>query len=349
MARQREWERKKDEEISRFNPFGKPGSGAPILNRNGNVISDYSELKDQALKMSPHNYFFDEFESNEIVKAYKDTNMNMNTNANIKHKPDQFLGALNAMRFPKTTFEIQLEREKKERLKAILLEQIEEKRRQKEIQRKLEKEREIKEDMEYRQYLKQHPTEIPSPRAHVKKATFATPPSFIPRRARMRRNVNVNDNDTMSSFPKNRNVSFPKTISSPSPLQSRSQLQSHRDRSKRGFFNDNEIRNKNYNYIHIPEYPVHKNYRSGSTKDNIKNFNDDNYFFQDLLNKEWHPQDRNIVKLHEDIEEKRKSDLLKKSMHPSDSVFVYDDIPHKTQDLDNDELQVLLHAFVEQE
>ena len=231
MARQREWERKKDEEISIFNPFGKPGSGAPILNQNGNVISDYADLKSQAHKMSPHNYFFDEFENNEIVNTYKDKNMNMNMNANlnhfkipnanIKHKPDQFLGALNAMRFPKTKFEIQLEREKKERLKAILLEQIEEKRREKEIQRKLEKEREMKEDMEYRQYLKQHPREIPSPRAHVKKATFATPPSFIPRRSRMKRNINVNGNDTMNSFPKNRNISFPKTISSPSPSRLR--------------------------------------------------------------------------------------------------------------------------------
>ena len=340
MKRQHEWEKRKDEEIARFNPYGKPGSGAPILGLDGKVVSNYSDLRGQAMKMSPlsNQYFFDEFENNEIVKTYKDKNsMNMNIDKYHNKKPDQFLGALNAMRFPKTTFEIQLEQNKKERLKSILLEQIQEKRREKALKLKLEKERERKEDMEYRQYLKQHPKEIPSPRAHIKKSTFTTPPSFIPRKSRMKRNV-INKNENISSFP------IPNKIT-PSRSKSKSRSISQSRQSRRMLFNNDGI----INDIHVPDYPLHKSYISGNTKENIKNFSDNNYFFQDLLNKEWHPQDQHITKMHQDIAEKRRSDLLKKSMHPSDSVFVYDDIPRKTQDLDNDELQVLLHAFVEQE
>ena len=352
------WDQQKDDEISRFDPFGKPGCGAPILGDHGEVVSDYSKLRRQSMSLSPmlsphispHNYFCDELprdrvhvqrshrrhsyhhgypHRNNITPAFPAFNDFDDSNI---HRNDNFLGALNAMTNPKSPQEIQVEHQKKQRLKEVLEAQMEEKRKRKAEERERQRKLEMKELYEYQQYLKQHPKEIPSPRAILKNTNaFASPPSFIPR---MRRDESrVEDRSTHKSPTKMR-------TRSPSMPQFTS-----RSTRKKLFddvlLNGSPTRTK----MQIPDLNPHRNY--GSTKANIKNFRDNDYFFQDLLNKEWHPEDVHLQQIHKHQEEKRKDEILKASMHPSNSVFVFED-GHNNLSKDRQELETLLRGFVDQ-
>ena len=95
----------------------------------------------------------------------------------------------------------------------------------------------------------------------------------------------------------------------------------------------------------VPDFSQHRNY--GDTKENIKNFRENDYFFKDLLNKEWHPQDVHMQGLHDNIERKRNEDILRKSLSPSNSVFVFDP-QNNEQQRDRNELDALLRSFVDQ-
>jgi len=368
----KQWDQRKQEEMSRFDPFGKPGCGAPILGDHGEIVSDYSKLWRQSLnqspilspRVSPHNYFCDELPrrsnqgyalSNRRHSHPRDHRsyitpifpvFNDDDDTPIHHN-DNFLGALNAMTNPKSPHQVQIEQQKKQRLKDVLEQQIEEKRRRKAEERERQRKLEMKEMYEYQEYLKKHPKEIPSPRAVVKKTkAFSSPPSFIPRARRL---VNVPDVHEVSNY-SNSNSPM-KTIDlrqrSPSMPSMPSFPHCTSGSSRKKLFDDVLLNGSPMKKIHIPDLNPHRNY--GSNTANIKNYRDNDYFFRDLLNKEWHPEDVHLKEMHIHQEEKRKDAILKASMYPSNSVFVFDDAvsDHKEMSKDRQELELLLRSFVD--
>lgn len=313
LQRDQMWQRKKNAEIKAFDPFGKPGAGAPVLSENGNIISNYHQLRRQSF--SPNNYFFDEFE-----------------NVQNNKQNDRFLGALNAMQFPKSPVEIKHELNKKQQFRKVLMQQIEEKKQRKEMQQKQERDRERREEFMYNQFLKNNPTQIPSPRARTKKSNILnTPqPSFIPR---MRPNIN-------------RAISSPSAPKTARNVNIIAPYDEYQRSAKKKLFQNNMITNN----VNIPDFNQ-KPLNGANYKENIKNFRNNDNFFQDLLSKNWQPEDNMIKEIHKNIETKKQKNLLKESMHPSNSVFVFDQnaetINNKQVTQDRTELQALLRSFVD--
>ena len=313
FQRDQQWQTKKDAEIRSFRPFGKPGAGAPVLSPKGDIIASYNHLRKHSL--SPHKHFFNGFESAKPQNYFQN---------------DRFLGTVNAMQFPKSSMQIEREQNKKQRFRQILMEQIEEKKQRKEMQQKNEREREMREAFVYKQYLRDHPKEIPSPRARIKKKNFInSPPSFIPR---MRPNITqtITSSTALKSARSNANIIPP--------------YDEYQRSAKRKLFHDNMVKHD----VDIPDFnkqPLNNiNY-----KQNIKNFRNNDNFFRDLLSKDWHPEDNMIKEIHKNIETKRQKNVLKKSMHSSNSVFVFDDNAGTSDQLTQDrtELQALLRSFVD--
>lgn len=162
--KEKEWQSKKDEEMSAYNPFGRSGAGAPLKDTDGNAITHYNHLQSLARDGTTL-----------PLKNYTPPDMTQATKARRN-----FLGSIGQMHNPTTQKENILKEERRKQWLATLQEQCDENKKRKEEQKVKDVLRDAKEDAEFVRWRKTF-HQAPAPLASSSHDNIGAAIALVPR------------------------------------------------------------------------------------------------------------------------------------------------------------------------